>query len=258
MRENPIQPNRFAEIDLLRGFSVMGMIVFHAFYVLDFYSVLRNEMYKGGFLLLARSVQIGFIGLTGVSLALSSLRSNDKGESMYAFRMKHIKRGLLVIGLGLLITLVTLLFIPDRFVRFGILHMLGLGIIFFAFFAHKKYLSLALSIVFIFATLLLKGTFTYSGALGYVWYALGLTGYGEGGSAIDYFPALPWFALISVGVFLGHQLYEKNPKRGRLDFEVPKILLFLGRHSLIIYLIHVPLIILTFLIFNVLSLDTIF
>lgn len=248
---------RFAELDLLRGLAVLGMIVFHAFYVLDFYSVLQNEMYEGGFLLLARTVQIGFIGLTGVSLALSYLRSNAKGESMHAFRMKHIKRGLIVIGLGFLITLMTLFFIPDRFVRFGILHMLGLGIVFFAFFAHKKYLSLALGVGFIFATLLIKGTFTYSGALGYVWYALGLTGYGKG-NAIDYFPVLPWFALISFGAFFGHLLYGKNPRKGFLDCKTPSAILFLSKHSLIIYLIHVPLIIVVFLIFNVLDFGAIF
>lgn len=247
---------RFSELDLLRGFAVAGMIVFHAFYVLDFYSIVQNEMYEGWFLILVRSVQVSFVGLVGVSLALSYLRNASKGESIHTFRTRHIKRGLLVIGLGFIITLVTMIFIPDRFVRFGILHMLGVGIIFFAFFAHKKYLSLALSIGFALATLFLKGAFTYSGALDYAWYAAGLSGFGKG-NTIDYFPILPWFTLISFSVFFGHLLYEKNPQRGLLNCKTPSTILFLSKYSLIIYLIHVPLIIIILLLLDVLRFEMI-
>ena len=64
-------------------------------------------------------------------------------------------------------------------------------------------------------------------------------------ATFDYFPLLPWFGLILLGVWLGGLLYAG----GRRGFPLPdlggalpvRLLDFLGRHSLLIYLIHQPI-----------------
>ena len=56
----------------------------------------------------------------------------------------------------------------------------------------------------------------------------------------DYFPLLPWIFLYGVGYFL-HALWltGEGPERGRHRRPVP-VLGWLGRHSLVVYLLHQP------------------
>ncbi|RIK33561.1 MAG: hypothetical protein DCC55_34725, partial [Chloroflexi bacterium] len=61
------------------------------------------------------------------------------------------------------------------------------------------------------------------------------------------FPLIPWFGVVLLGVFLGNTFYGQQ---GRLvplpDWPAAppaRLLQFLGRHSLTIYLIHQPLLV---------------
>jgi uncharacterized membrane protein len=64
---------------------------------------------------------------------------------------------------------------------------------------------------------------------------------------VDYYPILPWFGLALLGIFAGHSFYH----RGVRGFSLPNLaavpplrgLRFLGRHSLLIYVIHQPILI---------------
>jgi uncharacterized membrane protein len=65
--------------------------------------------------------------------------------------------------------------------------------------------------------------------------------------SVDYEPIFPWLGIVLIGMGLGEYLYPE----GLRSFTLPQIpemvvrpLAFLGRHSLIIYLIHQPIIIL--------------
>ena len=59
---------------------------------------------------------------------------------------------------------------------------------------------------------------------------------------LDYFPLLPWFGVVLIGIFLGNSLYQNNKRKFSLkdhsQFIVNRGVCFLGRHSLIIYLLH--------------------
>jgi uncharacterized membrane protein len=64
---------------------------------------------------------------------------------------------------------------------------------------------------------------------------------------VDYYPVLPWFGLSLLGIFTGYTLYPQGVRR----FSLPNLaallpvrgLRFLGRHSLLIYVIHQPILI---------------
>jgi uncharacterized membrane protein len=64
---------------------------------------------------------------------------------------------------------------------------------------------------------------------------------------VDYEPIFPWFGIVLTGMGLGEYLYPEGVRRFTLS-QIPEIvvrpLAFMGRHSLIIYLVHQPLIIL--------------
>ena len=57
----------------------------------------------------------------------------------------------------------------------------------------------------------------------------------------DYFPLFPWLFLFLVGFYLFHLLQRKGQqKRAGKEFRRIPVLSFLGRHSLLIYMLHQP------------------
>ncbi len=72
----------------------------------------------------------------------------------------------------------------------------------------------------------------------------------------DWYPLIPWFGVVLLGVEIGKYLYplpdNRGPRPAFLDRpkKVSRLLVFLGRHSLVIYLIHQPIFIGAILIFQ--------
>jgi uncharacterized membrane protein len=142
----------------------------------------------------------------------------------------------------MVITLVTYLFIGRGFVVFGILHLLGLSIILaYPFLGRSKWLALL-------GALLAIGIGAYLNrfVVSFPW--LIWLGVKQGGRyMVDYYPLLPWFGAALLGVFVGYSVYPQGTPR----FTRPNLahiapvrgLRFLGRHSLLIYLIHQPILI---------------
>jgi uncharacterized membrane protein len=64
---------------------------------------------------------------------------------------------------------------------------------------------------------------------------------------VDWYPILPWFGVVLIAIFLGHAFYPAGKRR----FEIPdwsrvpvlRQIAFLGKHSLLIYLVHQPVLI---------------
>ena len=58
-----------------------------------------------------------------------------------------------------------------------------------------------------------------------------------GVSPMDFVPLYPWFALVLLGIFLESVRFHQIPLKAR----VSDWLAYLGKHSLVIYLIHQPI-----------------
>ena len=221
---------RYSEVDILRGIAVVMMVIFHFVFDLNYFNVYKFNIYNGFWLYFARLIAIIFIFLVGVSLTLVYYRKN------YGF-LDYFKKGSVVFGFGLLITLATWLFAREGTIIFGILHFIGVSIILGSLFLRFKNLNLVLGLL-----LIGLGFYIKNFIVSYPWLVfLGLMF--ENFYTLDYFPLLPWFGVVLLGIYFGKLLYPKGKRRFNFDLK-NKYLSFLGRHSLMIYLLHQPILVL--------------
>ncbi len=232
---------RFWEIDFLRGLAIIMMIVFHLLYDLTYFGGCDLNLHSGFWLYFGRATATIFIFLVGVSLTLSFSRAKKIQNSEQKLYLKYIKRGLRIFSWGLIITLMTWIFLREGFVLFGILHLIGISIILAYPFLKLRYWNLLLGIVFISPGIYLKN-FTFD-FLWLVW--LGIMP--DRFYTIDCFPIFPWFGVVLIGVFFGNLLYPDYTRKFNLfdlsNFTFIRLFCFLGRYSLLIYLIHQPILI---------------
>lgn len=214
---------RLMEIDALRGIAILCMVLFHAAFdgmMLDLWDF---EPYGWPLIIFVRAVQFLFLGLVGVSVALSS--RSMKGQ---------VKRGLGIFAAGLLVTLATWILFPTEYVRFGVLHFIGVVVPLVALLKGRKGLAILLALAGFLLGEYLGGMRVESGWL--FWLGLRDAGF----ASLDYFPIFPWIAAPLVGLVLGEWIYaERRSTHLAVLAKVPG-LTAMGRHSLAIYLLHQP------------------
>ncbi|HWR38988.1 MAG TPA: heparan-alpha-glucosaminide N-acetyltransferase [Patescibacteria group bacterium] len=222
---------RIGEIDLFRGLAILLMVIFHTVVDLQDFFHIDLDYRSGIWYFVGRSSAILFMLLAGISSQFS--RSN-------------LRRGLQVLAAGLLVTGATYCFLPDAYVRFGILQLLGCSML-------LQPLAARLSV---FAQLLLALLVLVAGPSVAVLNTdtslllpLGLMP--PGFRSIDYYPLLPWYGVFLLGAAGGRLIYAN--RRSRLPFSLSENPLnWLGRHSLTIYLLHQPLLLVMLNIFFIL------
>jgi uncharacterized membrane protein len=228
---------RWWEVDTIRGVAVILMIIYHLAFDLAFFGASQISIYSTPWQLFGRSIGATFILVMGISLTLRYQRLTAELDRQDLFR-QYLQRGAKLVGLGMVITVVTYFFVGSRFVVFGILHLLGLSVILAFPFVRSRWASLAGAVV-----VLVLGAYVSSMAVTHPWLLwLGVPQVRR--AMVDYYPLLPWFAFALLGIFLGLTLYPQGTRRVRLpdlSRSVPiRGLAYLGQHSLIIYLVHQP------------------
>ena len=226
-------PERFWEIDFFRGLAVIAMVVFHFLFDLYYFKGYLFNLQSGLLWAIGRFAGISFLLLVGISLTISHYRAKQKNENLF---FKFLKRGTMIFSFGLLVTIVTFLFAPQGTIFFGILHLIGLSIILAVPFIEKKRAALFFGVMFLFIGLYLQ-QFYFS----FPWLAwLGF--YPENIYTFDYYPLLPWFGIVLIGVFVGNVLYPNAKQKFAINafpLTFPlDLVCFLGKNSLAIYLIH--------------------
>lgn len=231
---------RFWEIDAMRGVAIVMMITFHVVYDLDYFGDAGIGASSGFWRGFAQATATLFLLLVGISLTLSYHRAAPRLDGM-VLSLKYLLRGARIFVYGMAITVLTWLFLPDGIIMFGVLHCIGLSIVLAYPLLRRGWLSLVLGMACIAGGFAIQGVQADSNLL--LW--LGVRT-GEM-YMFDYFPLLPWLGVVLVGVFLGTKLYPQGERRVHLpDFsERPMIglLAWMGQHSLAIYLVHQPLLV---------------
>lgn len=251
-----ISRKRLSLLDEYRGFVVLNMIAYHAIWDLVYMFGVNWQWYKS---------DIGHVWQQWICWSFILL-------SGFCWQMgKHpLKRGLLVYGAGMVISLVTVLVMPSARVMFGVLTLLGSCMILmvpFHLIAKKvnAYIGVIISFVlFLFTYHVNRGYFGFGTQkiieLPKNWYANMFTTYlgfmEKGFFSTDYFPLIPWFFLFVTGYFLYHIVFGtgKCGIRERLvhilELSICPPLGWIGKRALIIYMLHQPII---YLVLNIIE-----
>lgn len=239
--------SRFWEIDLLRGFAVVIMIIGHLLYDLAIFGGHPIDIYSLWWKIGASFTAGLFLLLVGVSLTLSA--SNIQNPSTRFFKL--IKRGMGIFLLGILLTTLTSLFLYET-IRFGILHLIGIAII-----ASFPFLKLPAKISFSAGLISILLGIIFSRIQTNIKYLFWLGLPDASFQSLDYYPLFPWFGVVLIGIAVG-KIFYPDKKRAFLlpdwsSFPAIRAFCFLGRHSLIIYFVHQPVLLALLFIFGIIS-----
>jgi uncharacterized membrane protein len=232
--------NRFWEVDFLRGIAVAMMVLYHFVFDLNYFGISDFDIHVGFWFYFAHLTAFLFVLLVGVSLVLSHERMVLLGQGE-AFLPKLLKRGIWILFLAMAITLVTYAAVGNGFIVFGALHLIGVSLILAC-----PFLRLGEANGFLGLLVILIGLYLQSVSVGYPWLLwLGLSPVGF--YSLDYLPLFPWFGVVLLGIAVGDIFYQGYRRRISLpelsSSYFVKPLAFMGKNSLIIYLIHQPILI---------------
>lgn len=237
MTQQQSRIDRYWEIDLLRGTAIIMMVLFHFLYDLNYFEIVSVPVYIGFWRNFAYLTAALFVMIVGISLSISSARARTRFQGR-EFYSKYLLRGLKIFALGILISVITFLVLGDHFVLFGILHLIGLSIIIAPFFFRFGALNFVFGLFIIIAGVWISGM---EGPLWLAWLGVHPATF----SSIDYEPLFPWFGLVLIGFALGTLFYPSGSRR----YAIPEArnrmargLSYLGQRSLLIYLVHQPVI----------------
>jgi uncharacterized membrane protein len=240
-KEKKESSQRFIELDILRGCAIIFMIVLHLFWDLDYFGILPLNK---NFYSLNIIVPVMFFLLVGICQAVNDNKYKDQPKKMY---LRTIQRGLWVLNLGMLFTLLTAIALPDRPIIFGVLHCIGCCIILsIPFVKFKSATNIVVATLIVITGLSIGAFFTIENP-NIFQLAIGIHQSNIGQHTIDYFPLLPWLGVCLLGIALGNILYKENIRRFPFPdlsrYKPTKLFTWLGQHSLTIYMLHQPIII---------------
>ncbi len=239
-----MQMKRLPEIDFARGMAVIFMVLFNWSFTLSFLNVYTLP---GGFFywwLFPRIIGGTFIFLAGLSLILSYNRVKTlEKRKIWA---KLISRGFKICLIAIGITAATIISYPQYTIYFGILHLIGLSIVLSVIF-----LKFNLNKLFLGVPIFISGFFLQSLTFDTPFFLLfGLAPHNF--QTFDYWPLFPWFGLFLMGMCTGDFYSKKKSldKKRILNFPLLKQICFLGKKSLVIYLVHQPVLLALLYIFG--------
>ena len=222
--------NRIWELDAARGLALLGMLIIHFLYDLVELWEVFSWREPSWYLFIKNNCGFIFLVISGVSATLGS---------------RTLRRGLQVFACGMVCTAVTagmyLLGVADEgiIIYFGALHCLGVCMVLWHWLRRLPGWSVTLlGLVLTIAGLILGRLY-----LDVHWALIPLGFCPAWFYSSDYFPLLPNLGFFLLGAALGRVLYrQKQTRFPGVSPQLPPIRLLtaLGRHSLLVYLLHQP------------------
>lgn len=254
-KENEPSPRlRVRLLDTLRGVAVIYMIAFHTFY--DLYYMFDVPWAKAvldilDYALLAAGIIFVFLG--GVTIRFA------------ANPAKHGARALVLAGI---FTAVTAFMMPGQAIYFGVLHFFAVAMLVYSVIGKVMdkipvWITVpVLLALYVFTMNTKEGYFGLEGLFtvelpSILYYNNNLYPFGiigRGFASSDYYPIFPWIFLFLVGTIFGRLFIDKDGDQKVLPKWVYRRYLpvtsFIGKNSLLIYVLHQPIIYLILIILD--------
>lgn len=227
---------RYTVIDILRGIAILNMVAYHALWDVVYVHDIRLDWFRSdGATAWQLSIRWAFILLSGFCWSMGR---------------RKLKRGLLVLGCSALITGVTVVMMPGNAIWFGVLTLLGAAMLLTIplerlFQKGSPYIGLVACCLLFLLTENVELGRVGGWSLPEWLYANHLTAFfgfpHRGFSSTDYVPLLPWLFAFWMGYFF-YRIFRKEGLLRHLSAVTCPPLEWLGRHSLILYMVHQPVV----------------
>lgn len=208
---------RYWQIDFARGIAVILMLFFHLFFDASYFQ--KIELSGVFWFVFPRFIGGMFVFISGFTLSYSKNRNFARRIAKFA-------------TIAIAITIATAIIAPEEFVIFGIIHFFALASFLAIFFVKREKICLLLGTI-----LTILGFYIQQFRFPF-WHLLWLGFIPQGFRTLDYYPLLPWFGVMLLGIYFG-----KKIKIRASDYK-GGFVSFLGRHSLLVYLLQHPIIVL--------------
>lgn len=223
--------HRIPAIDLARTLALLAMAGYHLTFDLMLFGHLPpGFVFQGPWPLIARAIASSFLFLAGVSLWLAHGNRIRWPGFWTRFTM--------VAGAAALVTIATYFAMGGNFIRWGILHAIAAGsLIGLAFLRAPALLTIAVAAAAFAAPHLLRSE--VFNAPHWIW--LGLST--QIPPMMDYEPLLPWLCPVLIGIATAKLMTRAgawDKVRRWQPGPLGRAVLWPGKHSLAIYLIHQP------------------
>ena len=216
-------------LDQARGLALMAMTFYHLTW--DLFSLgltTLNPVSTASLAWSAKIIAACFLGLSGLSLVLAHPSHIDWH--------KVWQRSVRLCAAAALVSLGSYYLFPASWIAFGILHHMALaGLIGLVFLRLPALGLIAVALLCLILPDVAKSDM-FNDPL---WLFLGLSTFIA--PANDYVPLLPWFGFFLAGMAVPHVSPSLLPPAQAQTGRPLRLFGFLGRHSLLYYLIHQPL-----------------
>jgi uncharacterized membrane protein len=218
---------RIEGVDALRGGALCLMFVYHFSFDLRYYRVIAADFEHDPFWLGFRALIVAaFMALVGVSLVLA--------DRAGATRRHFWRRVGVIAACAAAASAGSYVLFPRAFIYFGILHCIAVASILAWPVVRRPYAALVIGIAVIAAGMAYSNPLFDQRALSW----LGFTTHKP--STEDFVPLFPWAGVVFVGIAIGRALAHASFRPIASLARSPRWLTFLGRHSLVIYMVHQP------------------
>jgi uncharacterized membrane protein len=229
---NHIPENRLAYVDMARGLALVAMIAYHFSFDLAWFGFLHVNFYTSPVAIVVRDLIVtSFLLVCGMSLTLAT---------RHGFRAKKFwKREAYIVGCALLVSAASALAFPRSWIYFGILHCIAVSSVLALPFMNRFKTAFVVGV-----GVILIGAWAQHPW--FDWLPASVIGFTTAPPPTeDYAPIFPWFGVVLLGMALQQILLTKKigTRLGARKMSVGQVLGMMGRHSLVIYMVHQPILI---------------
>ncbi len=225
---------RLEILDILRALAIIFMILFHAYYLsINVFEYQKFIFSKEIWFYIWRISALLFFVIAWISYFFASEKYSKSVQKKYA------KKSLILWFFAIIITLLTHLFFPSQLIVFWVLHFFAISFLVLPFFVKLNYFVQWIIIFVIFYAkyfLLDNSEFFLSFIFWITW---------DNFYSADYYPLIPYFFIIVLGYYLWKFIKKYQAQKYlsvKWEYISVKILQKIWQKSLIIYLVHQPLI----------------